>query len=96
MSADEVPAQLVQLAEKIRDEYRTSEFDIAAALAAADGPLSVAELAEETGYTERTIKKRVGTLEEALDGEPLLDRDDDDQPSLHPVLARAIRELDAE
>ena len=93
MATDEVPDQLAALAEKMASEYRDSEYDIARALAAAeDGQgLSVEELAEETGYTERTIKKRIGTLEEALRGEPLLRRDEEDRPVLHPSLAAAIR-----
>lgn len=92
MATDEVSETLASLAEKMSTEYRTSEYDIARALAEADGPLTVEELAEETGYTERTIRKRVGTLEEALRGEPLLQRDDRDRPVLHPALATAVRE----
>lgn len=93
MATDEVPEQLTALAEKMATEYRDSEYDIALALATAeeDRGLSVEELAEETGYTERTIKKRVGTLEEALGGDPLLRRDEDDRPVLHPELASAVR-----
>ncbi len=96
MATDEVPEQLAALAEKIATEYRDSEYDIARALAATeDGEgLSIEELAEETGYTERTIKKRVGTLEEELGGDPLLRRDEDDRPVLHPELAAAIRARD--
>lgn len=93
MATEEVPEELAALAEKMSTEYRDSEYDIARALAATeDGEgLSTEELAEETGYTERTVKKRVGTLEEALGGEPLLRRDEDDRPVLHPELAAAIR-----
>lgn len=94
MATDEVPEELASLAEKMATEYRSSEYDIARALAAADGPLTVEELAEETGYTERTVRKRVGTLEEALRGEPLLRRDDRDRPALHPALAAAVRDRD--
>lgn len=96
MATEEVPEELAALAEKMSTEYRDSEYDIARALAAAeDGEgLSTEQLAEETGYTERTVKKRVGTLEEALGGEPLLRRDEDDRPVLHPALAAAIRSRD--
>lgn len=92
MATDDVPEELAALAEKMATEYRTSEYDIARALAAAEEPLSVDELATETGYTERTIRKRVGTLEDALRGEPLLRRDGEDRPSLHPALAAAVRD----
>lgn len=92
MATNEVPGELAELAEKMASEYRDSEYDIAVALAAAEEPLSVEDLAEETGYTERTVKKRIGTLEDALRGEPLLKRDESDRPYLHPALARAIRE----
>lgn len=91
MSGEAVQETLSRLVEKMAAEYTQSEVDIARALAAADGPLSVADLVEETGYTERTIKKRVGTLEEQLRGEPLLVRDEDDRPHLHPELAAAVR-----
>ncbi|ADJ14938.1 helix-turn-helix domain-containing protein [Halalkalicoccus jeotgali] len=92
MATEEIPAKLTALAEKMATEYRESEYDIAVALANAGEPLSTAELAEETGYTERTVKKRVGTLEEALDGEPLLRRDEEDRPVLAAPLATAVRE----
>ncbi|MCL7416340.1 MAG: helix-turn-helix domain-containing protein [Halalkalicoccus sp.] len=92
MATEEVPAKLAALAEKMATEYRESEYEIALALSNADEPLSTEELAEETGYTERTIKKRVGTLEEELGGEPLLRRDEEDRPVLHPALATAVRE----
>lgn len=93
MATEEVPEELTALAEKMATEYRDSEYDIARALAAADDGegLSIEELAEETGYTERTVKKRVGTLEDALRGEPLLRRDENDRPVLHPALATAVR-----
>lgn len=93
MATEEVPEELAALAEKMSTEYRDSEYDIARALATADDGegLSIEELAEQTGYTERTVKKRVGTLEDELGGEPLLRRDEDDQPVLHPELAAAIR-----
>ena len=94
MATDGVPAELERLVRKMHEDYTQSEVDIALALAEADGPLSVAELAERTGFTERTIKKRVGTLEEQLRGAPLLQRDDDDHPHLHPVFARALRDTE--
>lgn len=90
MTTDQIPDELLRLVEKMRDEYTASEYEIAMVLAEAGGPLSVAELAEETGYTDRTIRKRTGTLEEALHGEPLLRRDEDDRPVLHPALAEAL------
>lgn len=92
MATEEVPEKLAALAEKMATEYRDSEYEIALALANADEPLSTAELAEEADYTERTIKKRVGTLEERLGGDPLLRRDDEDRPVLHPELGAAIRD----
>lgn len=91
---ESVTATLDRLARKLRTEYRQSELDIAIALAEADGPLTIEELAREAEYTERTIKKRVGTLEERLHGAPLLERTEDGKPYLHPELARAvIREI---
>lgn len=92
MATEEAPTELTVLAEKMATEYRDSEYEIALALANAEEPLSIEELAEETGYTERTIKKRVGTLEEELRGDPLLRRDAEDRPVLHPALATAVRE----
>jgi predicted transcriptional regulator len=92
MEADELPAELEALVEKMHDEYVESELEIALALAAADGPLSVDALAEETGYTERTIDKRIASLEDRLGGEPLIQRDDEGRPRLHAAVARALRE----
>lgn len=94
MATEGVPAELERLVRKIHDEYTQSEVDIASALADADEPLSMAEIADETGYTERTIKKRVGTLEEQLHGPPLISRDEDDRPYLHPAVAEAVRAVD--
>lgn len=94
MATDAVPEELVRLVDKMHDSYTQSEVDIAIALAEADGPLSLASLAQETGYTERTIRKRVGTLEENLHGEPLLQRDEKDRPFLHPEFAAALRDVD--
>ena len=91
MSSDNVPTELAQLVRKMHEEYTQSELDIALALAEVDEAVSIADLAEAVGYTERTIKKRVGTLEERLGGSPLLTRTDDDAPQLHPVFANALR-----
>lgn len=96
MTAESVPGTLQQLVEKMQREYKQSEMDIAVALANEDGAVSTDELAAQTGYTERTVRKRVGTLEEQLRGPPLLQRTEDDAPFLHPELARAIRESDAD
>ena len=96
MAIEGVPQELERLVRKMHDEYTQSEVDIALALAEADGPLDVEELAEATGYTERTIRKRVGTLEEQLRGPPLLDRDEDGRPVLHPAFARALRTIEPE
>jgi hypothetical protein len=89
--ADDVPSEVEKLAVKMATEYVQSEYDIARALAEADGSLSLEELVEETGYTERTVEKRLGTLEERLGGEPLIRRTDEGEASLHPILAKAIR-----
>lgn len=94
MALDGVPDELVALVRKMHDEYTASEVEIARALANARGPLSIAELAEETGYTERTVQKRVGTLEEQLRGPPLIDRNSEDHPVLHPEFATAIRRVE--
>ncbi|SFK74267.1 Winged helix-turn-helix DNA-binding [Halogranum rubrum] len=80
-----------RLVELLDGRLKQSEWEILTTLAAADGPLTIDELAEETGYTERTVKKRVGTLEDQLHGGTLLRRDDDDNPVLHPQFARAVR-----
>ena len=84
-----------RLVELLDDRLKQSEWEILTALAAADGPLTVDELAEETGYTERTVKKRVGTLEDQLHGGTLLQRDEDGNPLLHPQFARAVRSYSA-
>ena len=94
MGTNAVPEELARLVRKMHDEYTSSEVEIALALATADEPLSIDALAEETGYTERTIKKRVGTLEESLGGPPLIHRDDEDRPYLHPAFAEAMRNVD--
>lgn len=94
MDTDDVEDVLVDLVTKMHDQFRESELDIAHALAEADGPLSVDELVERTGYTERTVKKRVDTLEERLKGEPLVERTEAGQPRLEPHLARALRRFE--
>lgn len=96
MSSEAVPEELEKLVQKMHDTYTQSEVEIALALAAEDGPLEISDLAEETGYTDRTIRKRVGTLEEQLRGPPLIQRDDADRPFLHPELASALRAVDPE
>lgn len=95
MATDGVEETLEKLVRKIQDDYTASEYEIAIALADADGPLSIADLAEETEYTERTVRKRVGTLEERLGGAPLMQRTEDDHPYVHPRLATALRSADA-
>ena len=80
-----------RLVELLDDRLKQSEWEILTALAAADGSLSIDELVDETGYTERTVKKRVGTLEDQLHGGTLLSRDDDGNPVLHPQFASAVR-----
>ncbi len=92
MATDGVEETLAALARKMEDEYTASEYEIAQALAQAEGPLSTEELGEATGYTDRTIRKRVGTLEEQLGGPPLLQRDEEDRPFLHAALAEALRD----
>lgn len=91
MATDGVEETLAKLVRKLEEDYTASEYEIAVALAEAEGPLSTEDLAEATGYTERTINKRVDTLEERLHGDPLLQRDEDDRPYLHPELAAALR-----
>ncbi|WP_435346480.1 hypothetical protein [Haloarchaeobius sp. HRN-SO-5] len=90
--AEETPQEVAALVEKMATEYVQSEYEIARALASAEGPLSIDDLVEETGYTDRTVEKRVDTLEQRLGGEPLFQRDEEDRPMLHPVLARAVRD----
>lgn len=92
MATDGVEETLAALVRKMEDEYTASEYEIARALAEADSPLSTDKLSEATGYTDRTIRKRVGTLEEQLRGPPLLQRDAEERPFLHPALAEAVRE----
>lgn len=91
MAEAEVPEELVRLVEKIHDEYLDSEVAIATALASADEALDLDELVETTGYTERTVKKRVDSLEERLQGPPLFERVDEGKVRLHPRVAAAMR-----
>jgi DNA-binding IclR family transcriptional regulator len=79
-----------RLVDLLEDRLKQSEWDILTALAAADGPLTVAKLAEETGYTERTVSKRVDTLAEQVHGGTLLEPTDDGA-RLHPQFAAAVR-----
>lgn len=92
MAEQEVPEELARLVDKMHSDYLDSEVAIASALAEADGPLDIDELVEVTGYTKRTVQKRVDSLEERLHGSPLLERPDDDTVALHPRLATALAE----
>lgn len=94
MSSDDIPQELISLVEKMHDDYTQSELDIALALAEVDDAVSIQDLAETVGYTERTIKKRVGTLEERLGGSPLITRTENDAPQLHPAFANALRAVE--
>jgi hypothetical protein len=80
-----------RLVELLDDRLRASEWDILTALAAADEPMSVDELVDATGYTDRTVKKRIDTLAEVVRGDTLLYRTDEGEPALHPALAAAVR-----
>jgi predicted transcriptional regulator len=91
MAQSDTPPEIEALVEKMRDTYVDSEFEIAQALADQDGTLSIEELTEATGYTERTVEKRVESLIDRLGGEPLAGRDDEGRPRLHSTLAAAIR-----
>lgn len=91
MADVEVPAELERLVEKMRAEYLDSEVAIATALADADEALDIEALVDATGYTERTVKKRVDSLEDRLGGEPLLSRPEADHVRLHPRVAQALR-----
>lgn len=90
MAAEGVPDYVRDLVRAMDDHLRASEMAIAVALAEADEPLMISELAERAEYTERTIKKRVETLAEALHGEPQIRREDE-TVSLHPQIAAALR-----
>lgn len=94
MAEAEVPEELARLVEKMHDEYLDSEVAIATALATADEALDLEELVEATGYTERTVKKRVDSLEERLQGQPLFERVGEGEVRLHPRVAAAMRAHD--
>ncbi|WP_129112913.1 winged helix-turn-helix transcriptional regulator [Halegenticoccus tardaugens] len=94
MAQTEADNPVERLVELLNERLRQSEWDILVALADADAPLTVDELADETGYTDRTVKKRVDTLEEQVHGGTLLHRDENDNPVLHPQFARAVRSYD--
>lgn len=84
-----------RLVELLDDRLIQSEWEILTALAAADGPLTTDELVEATGYTERTVTKRLGTLEDQVHGGTLLSRNDEGNPVLHPQFAAAVRNYTA-
>jgi biotin operon repressor len=92
MAQSETPPEIEALVEKMRESYVESEFEIAQALAGQDEAVSIDALVDETGYTERTVEKRVDSLIDRLGGEPLASRDGDGRPRLHPALAAAIRQ----
>ncbi len=91
MAHSETQSTVEQLLELLDDRLRKSEWEILVELAEVDGPLTPSELADRTGYTERTIKKRIDTLEDCLHGGTILHRDEDGNPSLHPQFAEAVR-----
>jgi biotin operon repressor len=96
MAESSMESNLPRLVELLHERLKQSELDILVALAEADGgPLAVEELAEETGYTERTVKKRTETLEEQVHGGTLLSRNEEGRPVLHPKFAQAIRDHEA-
>lgn len=92
MAEADASSSVERLVEILDDQLIQSEWEILTALAKADEPLTVDELAEETGYTERTVKKRLGTLEEKVHGGTLLSRNEDGSPELHPQFARTVRD----
>jgi DNA-binding MarR family transcriptional regulator len=92
MAETEARNSVARLVELLDDRLKKSEWEILVALAEADGPLTNEELAEKAGYTERTISKRVDTLEEQVHGGTLIQRDDDGNPYLHPQFAAAVRQ----
>ena len=94
MAEQEVPTELTRLIEKMHEDYLESELAIATALADAGKPLTVEDLVEATGYTKRTVKKRVESLEERLQGPPLIDRPDEEHVDLHPRVAAALLQAD--
>lgn len=84
-----------RLVELLNDRLIQSEWEILTALADADGPLTIDELTEATGYTDRTVTKRLGTLEDKVHGGTLLSRNEEDNPVLHPQFAKAVRRYTA-
>lgn len=84
-----------RLVELLDDRLKRSEWDILTALAAADDALTVEELVEETGYTDRTVKKRLDTLAEQVHTTTLLERTDDGA-RLHPQFAATVRRYTGE
>lgn len=95
MGEADVPGELLNLVRKVRDDYLDSEIAIAEALAAADGPLSIDELVDETEYTKRTVKKRVESLVENLQGQPLI-RYEDGEVELHEAVREAFSVAEVE
>ncbi|WP_224448853.1 winged helix-turn-helix transcriptional regulator [Haloprofundus salilacus] len=92
MAETEARNSVDRLVELLDDRLKKSEWEILVALAEADGPLTDEELAEATGYTDRTVSKRVDTLEEQVHGGTLIQRDDDGNPYLHSQFAAAVRQ----
>jgi hypothetical protein len=83
-----------RLAELLSERLIKSEWEILVALAQADRALGPEELVEATGYTERTVKKRVNSLTEEIVGErdiTKLFRRTADGPVLDPTFAAAVR-----
>jgi biotin operon repressor len=91
MAQSDTPAEIEALVEKMRETYVDSEYEIAQALAEHDAAVSIETLTEETGYTERTVEKRVDSLIDRLGGDPLASRDEEGRPRLNPELAVALR-----
>ena len=92
MTDTETPNSVERLVELLDERLIQSEWEILVALASADDALTIDDLVEETGYTERTVKKRLGTLEEKVQGGTLLSRSESGDPQLHPQFARAVRD----
>lgn len=85
---------LLRIAAWMQTHLRTSEYEIAKALAESRDRLTVDELVEETDYTRRTVRKRVDTLAEALSDQPILHRSDAGL-KLHPKIAHAILQFES-
>ncbi|KTG09149.1 hypothetical protein AUR64_15245 [Haloprofundus marisrubri] len=95
MAETEAQNSVDRLVELLDDRLKKSEWEILVALAEADGPLTKEELAEATGYTDRTVSKRTDTLEEQVHGGTLVKRDDDGNAYLHPQFAAAVRQYES-